>query len=361
MSMFSHNKTQKAQSRYFRFQDFEVSWAGTHPLIEGYCLGSEDGRFKLISTTGSEMRTAQLVDSGEAINGIAFSGNVIAASTRCEVVFHNPNPIAESDGSGFYPYDGGAHGVLATSAGGFVAPLGTGGLLRAPMVDGQLHPVANMIRDKEVDLYKLVSLYGDGERDVIAAASRRDGIFTFDLVSSVNDGRPNSGPYYKAPELDVVDLCSFDSPNWPFAIAALGADGSLHLFHDIMGKQQPISFRLNGLIGAFYAILHSQGHVFVLTSKAFYTFPNLASQFLGASIGDEILDIRVEYLSAVDAYIARDEILIVMADGVRVESIASLASGTNSASVAFNGNARPKSAKFQFDKLPYVINEKDAA
>jgi hypothetical protein len=329
-------ENQGVQSVSIRFPDFEVSWAGIHPSIDGYCFGSDDGRFRMAWSDGFVTSTRKLVDSGEAINGIAFSGKVTAASTRCEVVFHNPVP--DSEGGGISTYNGGAHGVLATSAGGFVAPLGRDGLLRATLVEGaELRMFVDGFRDDPVNFYKLAHLHGDGARDVIAAATRRDGISTFDLVANINNGRPGSSHYFKAPGLDVVDLCSLDSHEWPFAIAALGADGAIHLFRDILGQEQPMSLRLDDLIGASYTILHSQGHIFLLTSKAFYTFPNLASLFLGNSLGDRRGQACKEEMMAVDAYVSRDEILIVMGDEVRVASVVSLASGSSSSSEPSSG------------------------
>lgn len=299
------------------FDDFEISWAGANPVGGGYCFGSEDGRFRILATNGQVSPTKQVTTSDESVNGVAFSGRFMAVSTRCEIVFHDLDPRFREARP--YIYNGGAHGVLATSAGGFVAPLGMNGLLRVPEIgDTEARFLVNTIRDNRINLYQIALLHGDGKRDFIAAAARDDGIHTFDLNSEVNAGRPSSAVYFKGPGLDVVSLCSLESRDHPFSLAALGRDGSVHLFRDIQAREEPSSLRLDDLLGSPYSILHSQGHLFILTSKGFYACPNLASQFLAGNLGGGLDPVRKWELRAVDIYAIGDEIAIEMANHLLV-------------------------------------------
>jgi WD40 repeat protein len=313
-----------------QFEDFEISWAGANPFGDGYCFGSDDGRFRIMTAEGLATQPKKVTISDESVNSIAFAGpgrRFMAVSTRCEVVVNDLDPRFSKDGP--YIYNGGAHGVIATSAGGFVAPLGVNGLLRVPEIgDTEARFLVNTIGDKRINLYQLALLHGDGSRDFIAAAARKDGIHTFDLNSEIDNGRPGSSVFYKVPGLDIVSLCSLDSPDWPYSLAALGTDGSIHLFRDIQAREQPMSLRLEDMLGSPYTILHLKGHLFILTNKAFYSCPNLAEQFLDDRIGHTRERVRKEEFGAVDVYAVDDEILIEMADHLLIAKVDTLISGS---------------------------------
>ncbi len=292
---------------------------------EGIASAPRTAVFEILTTDGLVSPTKQVTTSDESVNGVAFSGRFMAVSTRCEVVFHDLDPRFSEARP--YLFNGGAHGILATSAGGFVAPLGMHGLLRVPEIgDLEARFLVNTIRDNPINLYQLALLHGDGTRDFIAAAARDDGIHTFDLNSEVNAGRPSSAVYFKVPGLDVVSLCSLESRDHPFSLAALGSDGSVHLFRDIQAREQPSSLRLDDLLGSPYSILHSKGHLFILTSKGFYSCPNLASQFLAKDLGGGLDRVKKLELRAVNIYAIDDEIAIEMANYLLVAKVNDLIS-----------------------------------
>ena len=112
------------------FPDFDISWAGlARPWREGFCFGSEDGRIKFTEFDSPEGPDPIVVaESREAINGVAFSGAMMAVSTRGEVVFWH---VSDSSTEGYESrtFAAGAHGVTVTPMGTFVAPLGIDGLL----------------------------------------------------------------------------------------------------------------------------------------------------------------------------------------------------------------------------------------
>src|SRR5207302_10296307 len=99
-----------------RIPGFEISWAGQDPWNRGFCFGSEDGRIKFTkvdSLAGQGPFSA--ADSGEAINGVAFTNDVMAVSTRSEVAFWSI-PYSEKASIRFGEYDGGAHDVISTDS-----------------------------------------------------------------------------------------------------------------------------------------------------------------------------------------------------------------------------------------------------
>ena len=75
-----------------RLPDFDIAWVGgrPRPWTPGYCFGSDDGR---VQFTGLDLRKEDepypVAPSEDAINGIAFAGDLMAVSTRSDVTFLN--------------------------------------------------------------------------------------------------------------------------------------------------------------------------------------------------------------------------------------------------------------------------------
>lgn len=309
------------ESDWFRFPGFEVSWAGENPRNGGLILGSDDGR---LLTTGPDGRDGgspfPVSDSGEAVNGVAFTKEAMAVSTRSDVTFVDLGPGRKEPGTRTF-YCGGAHGVVSTSTGCFVAPLGPEGLLLVKPEAGppQLMRISTP-KNNGVNLYKIARLYGDGHEDLFACAARRGGL----LAVTVRREGPNPAQSFKAPNLDVVGVCALGSSRWPRAAVGLGADHSLHLCRDLMDGTPPKTLHFNAMSGTAYSILHSDGHIFLLTSRGLYSMPRLATRFLdGEDIGGRTLG-KFLPLRAVDAYLAYEKLLVVLADRVVAVEIDSL-------------------------------------
>ena len=306
---------------WFRFFDFEVSWAGENPWNGGLIFGSDDGRLR---TTGADGRDgpppSRVSDSGEAINGVAFTEESMAVSTRSDVTFIDLGPGRKGPGTSI-AFRGGAHGVVATSTGGFVAPLGPEGLLLMKPEPGPTQSMRiSTPKNESFNLYKIARVHGDGHEDLFACAARRGGL----LAITIQREGPNPSRSFKAPHLDVVDVCALGSLRWPRAAVGLGADHSLHLCRDLMDGTPPKTLHLNAMPGTAYSILHTDGHIFLLTSRGLYVLPRLASRFLdGDDIGGHTLGKFIP-CRAVDAYLTYEKLLIVEADRVVTATIASI-------------------------------------
>ena len=109
-----------------RFADDEITWAGDCPWTGSYCFSSENGKVLFYNDDGkvASLEFSEIV-ANEAINGVAFFQEFIGVSTRSEINFYRlgPGRIFEPVGAG----PGGAHGILATPGGQFVAPMGQDG------------------------------------------------------------------------------------------------------------------------------------------------------------------------------------------------------------------------------------------
>lgn len=331
MSRFEPTGVERVfRSSEIGFPDFDISWAGrARPWREGFCFGSEDGRIKFAEIKFAEFDSPEgpdpivvaksnpivVAESREAINGVAFSGDMMAVSTRGEVVFWH---VSDSSTEGYESrtFAAGAHGVTVTPMGTFVAPLGIDGLLiKNPKSFDRLATTRIMPRGRTTYIYKLVSVRSTSNPDgeLLVCAARRDGVAI--VFTELNSPRGYLNTL-RSPGNDIVDVCNIGAIEAPSAVAAIGKDCSLHLIRDAYFPGKPPTLRFNGLIGAAYRIPIAHGHIFLLTSRMLYAFPGLASRFLKSERPDGYTTAWALPFEAVDANIAGDRLLVVMPDHV---------------------------------------------
>jgi hypothetical protein len=296
-----------------RFADFEVSWVGEGPTADLLCFGSENGKLRL-ATMANMIAGASLlaVESNEAINGAAFYGRSGAVSTRSEVVLFTLPPIRGEEGQETV-FPAGAHGVIATAAGQFVAPLGRNGFLvwKPSLADVQ-HPITCRAKgDGFYYFYRVITL-GAASSEVLVGATRRGGVVVAAAPKQNEDAGFNSITF---PGLDVIDVCPLDSDGG-LAVAALGADCTLVFIRDVQSDRRPIALKLNGIEGTAYNLFCTRGHLFLLTSRGLYVLRGLARRFLeGEPVGRQTTVVSEVPLKAVDANLVYERwLLVVMAD-----------------------------------------------
>ena len=107
------------------FPGQEISWAGHCPWTNEWCFGTESGALFLLPPSldiPPEGVAGREIFEDEAINGVAFSGDLLAISSRSEVIVGVRRSAAGSDLGRLEPsYKGGAHGIVANVSGGFIA------------------------------------------------------------------------------------------------------------------------------------------------------------------------------------------------------------------------------------------------
>jgi hypothetical protein len=265
---------------FIRLKDFEVSWAGPHPRLDGFCFGSESGELLHTNSDGrppSEARD-KVSPSGEAINGIAFLRHWMAVSTRHEVVvFTLPR------GKGSWPLIAevpvGAHGVIASPNG-----------------------------------HHLAALCPSSGEEVIACAARRGGVGAMEFRGEEQRQTLSTLGFAG---LDVVDVCplGFDAPSR--GAAAVGKDGTIILFRDVLRDRSPGTVRYGTIEGVAYRLLSARGYLFLLTSAGLYVIEGLIDHFLKGRSEHPVTPVLVVPMEAVDIYPGGDRwVLIVMPDGV---------------------------------------------
>jgi hypothetical protein len=323
--MTSDNGDASMNIRTIRLPNFEVSWAGGSPGKPGYWFGSEDGQVQFMSLDGAELiGPYAIAPSEEAVNGIAITGGLMAVSTRSDVTFlkvpeHRTNHIPRT------VFHGGAHGVVGTQEGYIIAPMGRRGIL---LMDPRPE-TAQRVRilkpaDEALYIYKVVSLASPDRGMILACAGRRGGFATMPLAGP---GLETHGKKLQPFGVDFVDVTALDVDGFPFAVAALGLDCSIHFISNLLYDQATATLHLSSRSERAYRILCSKGDVFMLTDKNLYAFKDLAGRFLrGEPISDptaQLLD-----LEAVDASLGPDRsLLVVMPDSVYHVKIDSILAG----------------------------------
>lgn len=300
-------------------EGFEVCWAGSHPFQKGLCFGSLDGRILFTDEEGGPL--IPLEDgsiSKEAINGVARVENDIwvAVTTRQEVNFKR---LLGTEGSPrfFLAFPYGAHDITTTPSGYFIAPLGRTGIMAVKPPFRQGTPVT-VFRSDEPNFYayRTIALRSQTGAEVLACACRLGGIAAGEF-SGDQKKLPMTTATFKG--LDVVDICSLNPGSDSLAVAALGRDGSLVLFQDVLHDKNPMTLRFQTVTGVAYRVLSCRGDIYLLTGKGLFVLAKLASSFLSQELVQGVITpILPLAIEAVDMNLASSRwLLVVMTDEVR--------------------------------------------
>jgi hypothetical protein len=299
----------------FRFPGEVASWAGECPWNGGFCFATESGRLLVPKLDAPDtIDQHDLLQNAEPINCVAFADGLVGVTTRSEVALFEREARTGTILRVGEVFDGGAFGIVTTSAGGFIAPRGPYGLLfldAAPRTDAELR-VGTACR-YTLNFSKLTRLGKHGGGDVFACAARGDGLLAMTLSPSADHVSALAHNY---PELDAVDVCPLGRPDWPFAVAGLGADHTVLLSRNILeGPPQALCF--DDLEGTVYSILSAGGHLFILTGKSLIILPNLVARFLDDGLLERPREVWELPVEAVEAYSAYDRwILLELSDRV---------------------------------------------
>jgi hypothetical protein len=323
--MVAVNGDESIKIRTISPPNFEVSCAEGSPSGPGYWFGSDDGRIQFVSSDGVPiLGPYAIAPSEEAVNGIAIARGLMAVSTRSDITFLKTPALGDIHIARTV-FQGGAHGVVGTSGGCIIAPMGQRGIL---LMDPKMEmaPRVRILRppNEALYIYKAVSLASPDGREIAACAGRRGGLATLPLAGA---GLENHGKKLRPVGVDFVDIASLDVDGFPFAVAALGLDCSIHFASNLLGDPTTTALHLSLRRERAYRILCAEGHVFMLTDKGLYAFKDLAVRFLrGEAINDPI--VRWLEMEAVDAFLGPDRsLLVVMPDTVYQPMIDTILAG----------------------------------
>jgi hypothetical protein len=314
------------KGRLYQLEDHEITWAGDCPWTGSFCVGTESGEvlFYEDSGLGRSLALSEKI-AEDAINGAAFFGDFMGISTRSEIILCRRSPGVKF--GIIVREQGGAHGILATPGGQFLAPMGTAGLFCIDVSEDQTPRAwidhANGVQHNYYSLRYLSAFQG---RAILVCAARNDGLLTIQFDKHTVDDKITG---LTAPNIDVIDVCSLGSPQWPCAVAALCHDRTLIFVRNVLAFEPPQTLRFDGFQGTPYSILSAQGHVFVLTSREIIVLPHLGTRYLSGEQLDRPIQYRHKATAAVDAFIHdAKELMIITDDGIDFFDISKLVNGS---------------------------------
>jgi hypothetical protein len=238
----------------------------------------------------------------------------MSVSTRNEVILW-ASPQKPGENLMGTPIPFGAHGIIVGHSGYFLAPLGRGGLLvyqpkEGPETAGTVISVAI----ENAYFYRAISLQAAGGQEIVACAARRGGVAAMEFKGKDQLHMLRMATYSG---LDVIDLCPLGMDSAPEAAAAVGRDGTIILFRDVLRDSRPETIKYESIKGVAYRILSARGYLFLLTSEGMYVIAGLIERFLRGAADNSITPVLALPMEAVDANLGSEHWLwIVMPDGV---------------------------------------------
>jgi len=260
-----------------RFQDFEVSWIGPNPLGAGFCLGTENGGIVLTDESFHHARAHLASAAKESVNGVGFSQGWFAVSTRADVNLISSESANGRELPGMVCPVGGL-GVEVLPSGYFAVPLGRNGMMFVkPGVTATDAVTFSNSAEAPINLSRILALQGSQGQDILVCAGRKNGLGLTEFSEGTSK-HPMRTSRFGA--LDIVDVCQIAPRTEQFAVAAVGKDGTLVLFHDILTEKKPRIIKFQGVKGTIYRILSAGGSIYLLTSKGIFLLFRFAEQFL---------------------------------------------------------------------------------
>jgi hypothetical protein len=296
----------------------DVSWVGKCPWTNTWWFGAEDGQLFIESPCSSEITDGEVVSmkadsfpiATDTINDIAFAGDLFAVSSRNEVVIGiRPDPLdAELKGIA-HPFIGGAHGVVASRSGAFLAPIADQGLLILKVAGNQLDTRIGSLPGVPFNFYRLVRLGSGLENEAFAAAGRRDGLMAVDFPHGSTSGQML---HHRFQGHDIVDVCPLNDPSFPLAAACVSRDRVIFLIRNVLEEQTPSTLNLASLQGTAYTLLSAQGHLFLLTDRELVVMSGTAAKFLGGEAPGRYLEVSTIPVDAAEAFLLHDQSVLLI-------------------------------------------------
>jgi hypothetical protein len=263
----------------------------------------------------------------DAINDVAFAGDLIAISSRNELVVGKRRGHSV-DGLDLYDHEfiGGAHGVVAWHSTAFLAPIADQGLLMLEVEETRIKVQIGTPPVSPFNFYRIVRLGYGSEGEVFASAGRRDGLMALEFAHGAS---PGSMVHHHFRGHDIVDVCFLNDPLSPLAAACVSRDCAIFLIRNVIEDQEPLPLNYQ-LRGTAYTLLSAQGHLFLLTDQELVVLPSVASRFLRGESLECPLEILSSPVNAAEAFLLYDHsVLLIEEDSTVAElRVADLVGGS---------------------------------
>jgi hypothetical protein len=348
----------RVKKNFYKVQGQSITWVGECPWTNTLCFGSEDGKLHF---TQDSPEIGEAIIATDAINAVAFADNLFAVSSRHEVRIGR-RPAQNGGGLDVFSHGfrGGAHGVVASQTGAFLAPIGDQGLLLLKLDHCGVGVQTASHWDLPFNFYKLIRLgtAPQGE-EVFASAGRGDGLLAFPFSK---EAVSVSGTHHSFEAHDIVDVCPLNDPHYPLAVACLSRSRAVFLIRDVIEDQTPFALNYGGIQGTPYSLLSAQGHLFLLTDRELIILPNVASRFLRGESLVGPLEIACVPVNVSEAFLRRDQAILLIEEDSSVaqleieDLIEAKASAHRQAGLEWNGSPHQESSIGTTDEVPPVDN-----
>lgn len=248
----------------------ELTWVGPDFIGDEICLGFDNGAICRLDSALSRITKPHFASpSREAVNGVAGTRQPsVAVSTRADVTFSQFDLGPDARRA---DYPGGAHGVVVTRSGWYVAPLGPNGFLLVSPTKDDMQPMrVATVAPGSTYFYRVAALAGPTGQELLVFANRGGGVGVADFAAGRLIGDFRTGTF---DGLDVVDVCGLGDES--HSAIAVSHKAELLWFQDVSSDAAPLAMKLSGIRGPVYRVLATPHHLFVLSSKAFYVWANL--------------------------------------------------------------------------------------
>ena len=272
------------------------------PSGEGFGFGDEEGwlHFSGVDDSSPSSKPIKVIESDRPLNQIAFSTfegqKFIAASSASNIAIHNLSRQGES--SPHLRTEFGAHGIYASSWGGFLAPLGPSGLAHfRPISGGKLEQNMLSHRDGRPYFYSMSRIGPtSGRSELWACAGRSLGVMAIALEQSGALNVLQTFKQVKSP-MDYVGVWSISNSQLPYACVSLSSDRRVEFRTSVISDDQPITLTCPGVEGVAYSLLAADGSLFILTSKGIYVWMDIVKVFLKGELRPGNVRSKVRSLS----------------------------------------------------------------
>lgn len=308
--------------RIATFHDAEVTWVGPDPFRRGLCLGFDNGTLVFTDFASYESKPQEFSRSKEAINGVASIGSTsLAVSTRSDVTFVE---VIAPQNAPSVVFEGGAHSVVATKSGYFIAPRGADGILlvKPDREPEQKMRVTSGWGGKPLYFYRMTALHDGSGRETLVFANRTGGVG----LSHFKGGEDRRGVHTLGYDgLDVIDVCGVSEGS--LSALAISPAGEILWIRDASTHDDPIATKLTGIEGKVYRVLATPRTLFVLSSKNLYVWRDLVEQVLSQKSSTLRLQPLVIPVEAIDMSLINDHLFLVLAEngvaGIPIEELES--------------------------------------
>ena len=283
---------------------------------------ARDGFIAFLDEKGNEIQEhRELSPSKSAINGIDGIDKYLSLTTSQEIVVIG-TPDEPEGRARISVIEQGAHSITACSSGFFLAPLAHHGI-------GVVKPGREQTIDfqpfkfpGDIPCYRIVEMPAHANRNRFVVACRTHGVGLLDCNIDATKPAFRVGPFSSA---DVIDVAAVPATDHPHAFVAIGSNGEILFCRDAISQAPPIVLHYERHAGTVYRVFATNGHLILLTGKAFYVLADLGRRLAHPGFDERNSPEMTVPVDAIDGFVYEDRWLMILTpNGIRKYSLKSI-------------------------------------